>query len=244
MLPFNKTVIIMPTFNEIENISKMIRTVFKLYPDISMLVIDDGSPDGTGQAVKGLQKEFSNLHLLERRGKLGLGTAYITGFKWAIDQSQRDFEYIMEMDCDFSHDPAAVADLLAAAQVNDLAIGSRYVGGIRIINWPFSRLLISYGGSIYTRMITGMPILDTNGGFKCFKRSTLQSLDLDHIISTGYSFQIELNYRVWSKGFKIKEVPIVFTERREGKSKMSGNIIFEALFKVIYLRIQKMMGKL
>jgi len=236
----------MPTYNEIENIERMITTIFEMYEGISMMIIEDGSPDGTATVVKKLQERYPNLHIIERKGKLGLGTAYVTGFKWAIDKQKRDFEYILEMDCDFSHDPKEVKNLISAVHNDnfDLAIGSRYIGGIRIINWPFSRLLISYGGSIYTRMITGMNILDTNGGFKCFKRSTLEALDLNDIISTGYSFQIELNYKVWNKKLKIKEVPIVFTERAIGVSKMSGNIIFEAIFAIIKLRFKQLMGNL
>lgn len=246
MHPYDKSLIITPTFNEIENIEKMIKTVFSLYEGISMLIIDDGSPDGTADVVKKLQGEFPNLHLIERQGKLGLGTAYVTGFKWAIDKKERDFQYILEMDCDFSHDPKDVKNLISACDQDkyDLAVGSRYIDGIRIINWPFSRLLISYGGSIYTRMITGLPVLDTNGGFKCFKRETLEGLNLDNIISTGYSFQIELNYKVYCKGFRIKEVPIIFTERREGVSKMSGNIIYEAIFAILKLRMRKFAGTL
>ena len=246
MHPYDKSLIIMPTYNEIENIEKMINTVFSLYEDISMLIIDDGSPDGTAEVVKKLQASKPNLHLLERKGKLGLGTAYVTGFKWAINKKERDFHYILEMDCDFSHDPKDVKNLISAV-VNDkfdLAIGSRYINGIRIINWPFARLLISYGGSIYTRLITGMPVLDTNGGFKCFKRETLEALDLNNIISAGYSFQIELNYKVYCKGLKIKEVPIIFTERKEGTSKMSGNIIFEAIFAILKLRFKRFMDTL
>jgi len=241
--PYDKSLIIMPTYNEIENIEKMINTIFSLYEGISMLIIDDGSPDGTADVVKNIQTSKPNLHLLERKGKLGLGTAYVTGFKWAINRKERDFHYILEMDCDFSHDPTDVKHLISAVANDqyDLAIGSRYINGIRIINWPFSRLLISYGGSIYTRLITGMPVLDTNGGFKCFKRETLEALDLNNIISAGYSFQIELNYKVYCKGLKIKEVPIIFTERREGTSKMSGNIIFEAIFAIIKLRFRKFM---
>jgi dolichol-phosphate mannosyltransferase len=238
-LPFDQTLIIIPTYNEIENIEKMIKTLFSLYPSISILIIEDGSPDGTANVVKGLAKTFTNLHIIERSGKLGLGTAYITGFKWAL---KHNYQYIFEMDCDFSHDPKAIPELLSEATQNDLVIGSRYIDGIRIINWPIQRLLLSYGASIYTRLITGIPVHDTTGGFKCFKRSTLLSLNLDAIISNGYSFQLELNYKVWVKGLKIKEVPIIFYERRNGQSKMGGGIITEAIFAVFRLKIKKMLG--
>lgn len=240
-LPFEKTLIIIPTYNEIDNIEKMIRTLFELYPALSILIIEDGSPDGTAQVVKRLQGHFANLHIIERKGKLGLGTAYITGFKWAL---QKSFEFVFEMDCDFSHDPKQIPDLLEAAQTNDLVIGSRYIDGIRIINWPFRRLLLSYCASIYTRAITGIPVFDTTGGFKCFKRTALQSLDFERIISNGYSFQLELNYKIWVKGLRIKEVPIIFYERRDGQSKMGGGIIMEAIFAVFRLRLKKMMGTL
>ncbi len=240
-LPFEKTLVIIPTYNEIDNIEKMITTLFGLYPALSILIIEDGSPDGTAQVVKRLQNDFKTLYMIERRGKLGLGTAYITGFKWALEKS---FEYVFEMDCDFSHDPKQIPDLLEAAQSNDLVIGSRYIDGIRIINWPFRRLLLSYCASIYTRAITGIPVFDTTGGFKCFKRTALQSLDFNRIISNGYSFQLELNYKIWVKGLSIKEVPIIFYERRDGQSKMGGGIIVEAVFAVFRLRLKKMLGSL
>jgi dolichol-phosphate mannosyltransferase len=240
-LPFNQSLIIIPTYNEIDNIEKMIRTLFSLYPAISLLIIEDGSPDGTAAVVKKLQNDFQNLFMIERKGKLGLGTAYVTGFKYALEKK---FEYVFEMDCDFSHDPASVQDLLAAAMENDMVIGSRYIDGIRIINWPFKRLLLSYGASLYTRFITGIPIFDTTGGFKCFTQRALLALDLDKIISNGYSFQLELNYKIWAKGMKIKEVPIIFYERRDGQSKMNGGIIFEAVFAVFFLRLKKIFGSL
>ncbi|MBC7537952.1 MAG: polyprenol monophosphomannose synthase [Bacteriovorax sp.] len=241
VLPFEQALIIIPTYNEIDNIENMIRALFGLYPTISLLIIEDGSPDGTAYVVKSLMSEFKNLSIIERTGKLGLGTAYIAGFKWAL---QKNFQYIFEMDCDFSHDPLQVCDLLAAAVDNDLVIGSRYIGGIRIINWPMQRLLLSYAASIYARFITGIPVYDTTGGFKCFKRTSLLALDLDRIISNGYSFQLELNYKIWVKGLKIKEVPIIFYERRNGQSKMGGGIIVEAVFAVFRLRLKKMLGSL
>lgn len=240
-LPFNRTVIIIPTYNEIDNIEKMLTTLFSKYPEISILIIEDGSPDGTADVVKRLQDQYKNLFMIQRTGKLGLGTAYVTGFKWALE---RDYEFVFEMDCDFSHDPKSIPDLLNAAQSNELVIGSRYVNGIRIINWPFKRLLLSYLAGIYIRIVTGIPILDATGGFKCFHRRALQSLDLNNIISNGYIFQLELNYKVWSKGMSVKEVPIVFYEREHGVSKMGGGIIFEALFAVLKLRFLKLVNSL
>lgn len=240
-LPFNKTVIIIPTYNEIDNIEKMLNTVFNAYPEVSILIIEDGSPDGTAEVVKKMQKEQANLFMIQRTGKQGLGTAYVTGFKWALE---REYEFVFEMDCDFSHDPKQIPNLLNAAQSNDLVIGSRYVDGIRIINWPFKRLLLSYLAGIYIRIVTGIPILDATGGFKCFTRKALKALDLNNIISNGYIFQLELNYKVWSKGLSVKEVPIVFYEREHGVSKMGGGIIFEALFAVLKLRWLKLLNSL
>ncbi len=240
-LPWHKTLIIIPTFNEIDNIERMIETLFGLYPEVSILIIEDGSPDGTADVVKKLQDKYTKLFMIERTGKLGLGTAYITGFKWALE---RDYDHVFEMDCDFSHDPQQVKDLLEAGQQNDLVIGSRYIDGIRIINWPFKRLLLSYLASIYTRFVTGIPVFDTTGGFKCFSRRALETLNLDNIISKGYIFQLELNYKVWLSGLKVKEVPITFYERRDGQSKMAGGIIFEALFAVVRLRAKALIGSL
>lgn len=242
MLPFNQCLVIIPTYNEIDNIERMIRTLLDLYPGLHLLIIEDGSPDGTAKKVKELQTEFTDrLHMIERQGKLGLGTAYITGFRWALE---RDYQFVFEMDCDFSHDPAQVKDLLEAAQSNELVIGSRYIDGIRIINWPFRRLLLSYLASIYTRFVTGIPVQDTTGGFKCFSRKALQSLNFDNVISNGYIFQLELNYKIWLKGFSVKEVPIIFYERRDGQSKMGGGIIFEAFFNVLKLRFKQILGTL
>lgn len=239
MLPFHQALLIIPTYNEIDNIHKMLATVDELYPDLSILVIDDGSPDGTAQAVIDYQEKKKNLFLMQREGKLGLGTAYIAGFKHALSE---DYQFVFEMDCDFSHDPKDLELLLGAAQENDLVIGSRYIHGIRIINWPMRRLLLSYFAGVYTRVITGLDVLDATGGFKCFSRKALESLDLKKVFSNGYSFQIELNYKIWAKGMKVKEVPIVFTERRDGQSKMSGGIVREAVFAVIKLRLRKIFG--
>jgi dolichol-phosphate mannosyltransferase len=242
LLPYNKTLIIIPTYNEIDNIERMLTTVFGLYPEISILVIEDGSPDGTAEVVKKMQQDRSNLHMIERSGKQGLATAYTTGFKWALENG---FDFVFEMDCDFSHDPNQIPDLLTpASEGSDLVIGSRYIDGIRIINWPFRRLLLSYLASIYTRFVTGIPVFDTTGGFKCFSRKALETLNLNNVISSGYIFQLELNYKVWVAGLKISEVPITFYERRDGQSKMGGGIIFEALFAVVRLRVKKAFGSL
>jgi dolichol-phosphate mannosyltransferase len=219
----------------------MLETITGLYPDLDILIIEDGSPDGTADVVKNFQKENSHINIIERTGKLGLGTAYITGFNWALE---RDYQFVFEMDCDFSHDPKDIPRLLEAAQENDLVIGSRYIDGIRIINWPIHRLLLSYFAGVYTRIITGLDVLDATGGFKCFTRKALESLDLNRVFSNGYSFQIELNFKIWAKGMKVKEVPIIFTERRDGESKMSGGIIHEAVFAVMKLRLRKIFGKL
>lgn len=241
MLPYDKTLLIIPTFNEIDNIDRMLSTITSLYPELNILIIEDGSPDGTADIVKSYIAKNSKVNIIERKGKLGLGTAYITGFKWALE---RDFQFVFEMDCDFSHDPKDIPTLLETAQSNDLVIGSRYIDGIRIINWPIHRLLLSYFAGVYTRIITGLNILDATGGFKCFSRAGLESLNLDKVFSNGYSFQIELNYKIWAKGLKIKEVPIIFTERRDGESKMNGGIVYEAVFAVLMLRIRKIFGKL
>lgn len=240
MLPYTESLVIIPTYNEVANIDKMIETLFSLYPDISLLIVDDSSPDGTAQAVRESADRYpGHLFLLERKSKQGIGTAYTDGFKWALS---RDYNYIFEMDCDFSHDPQDVARLLESACGADLAIGSRYKDGVRIINWSFKRLFLSYFACLYTRIVTGIPLADTTGGFKCFTRKALESLNLDNIVSNGYIFQLELNYKIWAKGMRIVEVPIVFHERRKGKSKMNNEIIVEALFKVIQLRFKRMMG--
>ena len=230
--------IIIPTYNEIENIENIIRKVFSLEESFSILIIDDGSPDGTAKKVKELQKEFSNtLFIEERKGKLGLGTAYILGFKWAL---KKDYQYIFEMDADFSHDPNDLSRLLKACKENggDLAIGSRYVKGVNIVNWPMSRLLMSYFASKYVKAITGMPIHDSTAGFKCYNRKVLEKINLDKIEFVGYAFQIEMKFTSWKYGFNIIEVPVIFTDRQEGNSKMSGGIFYEALFGVIKMKVK------
>jgi dolichol-phosphate mannosyltransferase len=230
----NKLVII-PTYNEKENIGKIIRKVFSLTGDFHVLVVDDGSPDGTGQLVKDLQKEFPHkLHLLERSGKLGLGTAYIAGFKWAL---QKGYDYIFEMDADFSHDPEDLIRLYdACVKGADVAVGSRYTRGGRVENWPWDRIFISKGGALYTRIITWMPVHDPTAGFVCYTRKVLSTIPLDKVHFIGYAFQIEMKYRSWKLGFKIKEVPITFRDRKEGVSKMSSGIVKEAMYGVWKMR--------
>lgn len=232
------SIIIIPTYNEKENIEKIIRVVLGLEKQFDILVIDDGSPDGTAEIVKKLMSEEfpDRLSLMERSGKLGLGTAYIAGFKWALE---RDYEYIFEMDADFSHNPNDLPRLYDACAKDggDLAIGSRYVTGVNVVNWPMGRVLMSYFASKYVRMMTGVPINDTTAGFVCYRRSVLEAMNLDNIRFKGYAFQIEMKYTAYKLGFKIKEVPVVFVNRVEGTSKMSGGIFSEALFGVIRLRM-------
>lgn len=231
------SIVIIPTYNEKENIEKIIRAVFGLDKCFHILVIDDGSPDGTAAIVKRLiADEFvDRLFILERSGKLGLGTAYIAGFKWALEH---DYEYVFEMDADFSHDPADLPRLYAACHDEgyDLAIGSRYVSGVNVVNWPMGRVLMSYFASKYVRFVTGFNVHDTTAGFKCYKRRVLASIPLDEVRFKGYGFQIEMKYTAYKMGFRIKEVPVVFVNRREGVSKMSGGIFGEAFFGVMRLR--------
>ena len=232
-------VIIIPTYNEKENIENIIRAIRSLDGDYHILVIDDGSPDGTAGIVKGLQSEFSGkLHILERKGKLGLGTAYIAGFKWAIAHG---YDYIFEMDADFSHKPSDVPRLYEACSEGgaDLSIGSRYCNGISVINWPISRVLMSYFASKYVRTVLGMKVYDCTAGFKCYTRKVLEAIDFDRIRMHGYGFQIEMKYNAYKLGFKIKEVPIIFEDRKEGTSKMSSGIFGEAFWGVIGLRFRK-----
>lgn len=240
-MSIDKTVVIIPTYNEIANIEKMLQTLHKLYPTLNVLIIDDGSPDGTAEVVKSYQKEKSNLFLLQRTGKLGLGTAYIKGFKWALENN---YDAVITMDCDFSHEPEAISGFIEKLQTNDLVIGSRYIGGIRIMNWPMQRLLLSYFASIYARIVTGIPFTDATGGFNGYSRKALLTLNLDQVFSVGYAFQIELKFKVWSLGLPCIELPITFFERTEGASKMSGNIISEAVINVCKLRIKKILGTL
>lgn len=230
-----KTLIAVPTYNEKENLPVLLARLMELPEAVHVLVVDDGSPDGTGDIAQewSLRPE-GRVHVLRRAGKQGLGSAYIAAFRWALE---RDYELVFEMDADFSHDPKYVPDMLLAAADADLVIGSRYVTGVNVVNWPMQRLLLSWFANLYARIVTGLPVHDCTGGFKCFRREALAAIDFSRIASGGYSFQVEMNYKVWKKGFRIKEVPIVFVDRFAGTSKMSGSIIGEALFLVLRLRL-------
>ena len=237
------SLIIIPTYNEKENIEKIIRKILSLEKLFHILVIEDGSPDGTAKIVKDLQKEFKDsLFIEERSGKLGLGTAYIHGFKWAL---KKDYKYIFEMDADFSHNPDDLIRLYNACnkEGGEVSIGSRYVKGVNIVNWPMSRLLMSFFASKYVRLITGMPVHDATAGFKCYKREVLETIKFNRIQFVGYAFQIEMKFKSWKYGFKIIEVPVIFTDRTEGNSKMSGGIFREAVFGVIQMKIKSLFRK-
>lgn len=235
-----KTLIISPTYNECKNVSTIIHQVFKRVPDAHMLIVDDSSPDGTSDIVKGLQATYSNLYLESREKKDGLGKAYIYGFKWALN---RDYEYIVQMDADMSHHPKEIPKMLELLRESDLVIGSRYINGVSVVNWPLKRLVLSYGANLYSRIITGMPLMDATGGFKAWKRKVLEAIDLDSIGSTGYSFQIEMNFRAWSKLFIVFEHPIIFIDRTIGESKMSRSIMIEAVWIVWRLRMSRIFGR-
>ena len=230
-------IVIIPTYNEKENIEAIVRKVFSLETVFDVLIIEDHSPDGTAAIVKKLQDEFSNLHIIERRGKLGLGTAYIAGFKWALEHN---YEYVFEMDADFSHNPEDLVHLYhaCAEKGGDMAIGSRYVSGVNVVNWPMGRVLMSYFASKYVRFVTGMNIHDATAGFKCYTRKVLETIDLDKIRFKGYAFQIEMKFTTWKFGFHIIEVPIIFTDRTQGSSKMSGGIFNEAVWGVIKMKLR------
>jgi dolichol-phosphate mannosyltransferase len=234
-----RNLVIIPTYKESENIESLISTIAALPVQFDILIIDDNSPDGTASIVKGMQKQLPSLHLIEREGKLGLGTAYIAGFKWAL---AREYHYIYEMDADFSHDPADLVKLYKACNEDgaDLAIGSRYISGVNVVNWPLSRVLMSYCASIYVRMVTGMKVKDTTAGFKCYRREVLECIKPDHIRSVGYAFQIEMKFTAWKMGFKVVEVPIIFTDRKLGTSKMSGGIFNEALWGVLRMKLMSL----
>lgn len=228
------TLIIIPTYNEMENLPRLLERIDALGLGLEVLVVDDGSPDGTGLWMKGQTGERANLHLLQRQAKQGLGSAYKAGFAWAIE---RGYERVFEMDADFSHDPEYLPVFLKEIETSDIVLGSRYIHGVTVVNWPMSRLLLSYFANVYARFVTGLPVQDTTGGFKCFRIEALKALDLAKLQSGGYSFQIEVTYRLWKKGFRIKEIPIIFKDRVAGASKMSGKIIKEALWLLIRLRL-------
>lgn len=240
-MPHLKLVIV-PTYNELENISDMVQTVMQLEGNFELLIIDDGSPDGTAQVVKTLQNTYEGrLHLMERAGKLGLGTAYISGFRWALE---RNYDFIFEMDCDFSHDPKDLIRLYEAIQNRsyDLAVGSRYITGVNVVNWPMGRVLMSYFASKYVNLVTGLPINDATAGFKCYHRSVLEGIDLNAIQFIGYAFQIEMKFTAWKLGYKLVEVPIIFTDRTRGQSKMSPGIFKEAVLGVIWMKIKSIIS--
>lgn len=239
----SQNIVIIPTYNERENIEGIIFTVFSLSTDFHILIVDDNSPDGTGEIVKKLQSKYSGkLHLLERKGKLGLGTAYIAGFKWCLE---RDYTYIYEMDADFSHNPNDLEKLYESCKKEsvDLSIGSRYKTGVNVVNWPLSRILLSYFASKYVRIITGMKLTDTTAGFVCYHRKVLEKINLDNIKMIGYAFQIEMKFKAWLHKFNIEEVSIIFTDRKRGSSKMSGGIVGEAIFGVIKMKFKSLFNK-
>ena len=235
----HKSLIIIPTYNELDNIKKLVPDVLKRYDNIDVLVVDDNSPDGTGKYIADLSTSNSRIKCILREKKLGLGTAYIAGFKYAL---QNNYDYIFEMDADYSHDPAEIKNFLTAIKNCDLVLGSRYLTGVNVVNWPMQRLLLSYFANFYTRFITGLPVNDTTGGYKCFRREVLEAINLDKVRSNGYAFQIEMTYKAWKKGFRIKEISIIFIDRMKGQSKMSKKIVREAIFMVWKLRVSSVLG--
>jgi dolichol-phosphate mannosyltransferase len=236
-----RTCICLPTYNERENLEPMLRALAEvLGPDDRVLVIDDNSPDGTGELVQARKEADPRIHLLSRAGKLGLGSAYVAGFRYALE---RGAQYVFEMDADFSHDPESIGDFLKAAEHADLVLGSRYLHGVTVVHWPLSRLILSYSANVYTRLITGLPVRDATGGFKCFRRRALEAVNLDGVKSDGYSFQIEMSYKIWRKGFRIVEIPITFVDRRAGVSKMNQRIVWEAAWMVWRLRLMDLLGR-
>jgi dolichol-phosphate mannosyltransferase len=236
-----RALVVMPTYNEIENLGTIVPAVLAVDARLDVLVLDDNSPDGTGDLADRLAAEDPRVSVLHREGKLGLGSAYLTGFRWGLEHG---YSYLLEMDSDWSHDPKYICDLLEAVESRDLAIGSRYVKGVNVINWPMSRLLLSYYANKYAHWVTGLPLTDATSGFKCFRREVLEAIDFDEVGSTGYSFQIEMDFRAWKRGFTLVEVPIVFTDRREGETKMSGAIVREAVWRVWALRLKSLFGQL
>jgi dolichol-phosphate mannosyltransferase len=237
-----RALVIVPTYNERENISRLINTVLAKDPRLEVLVVDDGSPDGTAQLVEALAAQNNRVHLLKRARKMGLGTAYIAGFRWSLE---RDYAYTFEMDADFSHDPGHLPEFLRAIETADLVLGSRYrEGKVTVVNWPMTRLLLSYFANVYARVVTGLPLWDSTGGFKCYRRAVLEAVDLDDVRSNGYAFQIEMSFRAWRKNFRIVEIPIVFVDRTEGTSKMSRSIVREAIWMVWRLRFWSLTGRL
>lgn len=236
-----KGLVIVPTYNEVDNVEQLVPRILEQDPGLEVLIVDDNSTDGTGDVVERMRASEPRLHCLHRPGKMGLGTAYVDGFKYAL---ARDYDLVFEMDADFSHDPDSIPAFLEAIRDADLIIGSRYLNGVTVVNWPLMRLILSYGANLYTRIITWMPVKDATGGFKCFRRETLEALDLDAVHSDGYGFQIEVNFKVWRKGLRVKEIPILFVDRRVGISKMNRRIIWEAMWLVWRLRFRDLTGRL
>jgi dolichol-phosphate mannosyltransferase len=236
-----ETTIVIPTYNESENVEPLISALLEAGPEIHVLIVDDNSPDGTAACVEAIGSKNPRVRLLKRPGKMGLGSAYIDGFREALDHGA---EIVIQMDADFSHDPRYITDFLDAIRDKDLVVGSRYVRGVNVVNWPIERLLLSYFANLYSRIITGLPVHDATSGFKCFRRNVLEAIDLDKIISDGYCFQIEMTFRSWRRGFRIAEIPIVFVERHSGTSKMSKHIIWEAIWKVWWFRLKALLGRL
>jgi len=238
----DRALVIVPTYNERFNIARLIPAVLAQDPSIEMLVVDDGSPDGTGGVVDAIAANNDRVHVVHREGKLGLGTAYIAGFRWALE---RKYDLVFEMDADFSHNPELLPEFLQAIKEADVVLGSRYQGGrVNVVNWPMSRLFLSYAANIYARAVTGLPVSDTTGGFKCFRRNVLESIDLNSVKSNGYAFQIEMSFRAWKRGFRLFEIPIIFVDRTEGVSKMSKKIVREAIWMVWRLRWWGLTGRI
>ncbi len=235
-----RALVVVPTYNEAENIPILIPAILRQGP-LDVLVVDDGSPDGTAALVKNIAQKDPRVHLIVRQGKQGLGTAYVAGFRFAIEHG---YDYVFEMDADFSHDPNELPTFLKRIQIFDLVVGSRYTNGVRVLNWPINRLLLSYFANVYTRFLLRLPLNDATGGFKCYRRAVLEAIDLEKIRSNGYAFQIEMSYKAWRKGFHLGEIPIVFLDRRSGASKMSRSIVYEAFFMLLKLRVMSFVGKL
>ena len=238
----DRALVIVPTYNERFNIARLIPAILAQDPSLEVLVVDDGSPDGTGAIVDGIAANNARVHVIHREAKLGLGTAYIAGFRWALE---RKYDLVFEMDADFSHNPERLPEFLQAIRESDVVLGSRYQNGhVNVVNWPMSRLFLSYAANIYARFVTGLPIFDTTGGFKCFRRNVLESIDLNSVKSNGYAFQIEMSYRAWKRGFQLFEIPIIFVDRTEGVSKMSKKIVREAIWMVWRLRWWSLTGRI
>lgn len=236
-----KSLVIIPTYNELDNVKMLIPDILGRYKNMDVLIVDDNSPDGTGDYVEELTKTSERVKLIRREKKLGLGTAYVAGFKYAL---KSDYDFVFEMDADYSHDPKEIKNFLRAIEKHDLVIGSRYIVGVNVVNWPMSRLILSYFANYYTRVVTGLPIRDATGGFKCFRRRVLEEINFDNVRSNGYAFQIEITFKAWKKGFNISEIPIIFIDRTKGDSKMSKKIVREAILMVWKLRLRSMLGRL